>query len=760
MGKHQKPVFKKHTNSPNGRPTIGFLNASGLQFFHQAWRGMADVAREHNINAVNFIGQYVQDTQGFKAQANILYDLIDAAQLDGLVIWSLMCNLLEPDETKAFYDRYRPLPIVSMGRQPMEGIPCIQSGGYEGMRKAIVHLIEDHGRRHIAFVKGLPNYQPHDERYQAYVDVLTEYGLPFDPARVAVPQDAAEVEQPDWGWGRVALYRLLDEQCADLDAIVVNDDRYAHDLLPELQARGIRVPDDIALVGFDDEEGSDCLTPPLTTVPIPIYELGQQAAKTLLAKMAGQKVPDQAIDVPSDRLIIRQSCGCLDPRVTQVVAGSVERAESTEPLAVSLAGQRENIVAEMVQAIDDSAIRLATSWAERIFNDFVAVLTTVTDEAASDQFLLTLDEILRQVIATDGNIQVWPQVLATLRRHILPYLTVGEDRDRAEDLMLQAQMMISEVGQRVQAYRELQAEQRKRVLNEIAAALATNFDLNNLADILARELPRLGIARGYLALYEDPQPYQYPQPIPEWSRLVLAYDDETSTDGRRIELEADGQRFPSRQLVPPEILSRQEPFSLIVQALYFRDKQIGFSVLEDGPDEGAIYELLRTQISSALQGDMLFQEAQQARLAAEKADQIKTRLLANVSHELRTPLNIILGYSRDVLGTPNPYDTKPPQALLDDLEHIHNSAEHQLRVVNDLLDLSRAEIDELDLYLELLDPRPLLQDAFDSIGHSMAESTVTWQLQLPDRLPLVQADPVRLRQILLNLLSNASKFTS
>jgi AraC-like DNA-binding protein/DNA-binding response OmpR family regulator len=96
---------------------------------------------------------------------------------------------------------------------------------------------------------------------------------------------------------------------------------------------------------------------------------------------------------------------------------------------------------------------------------------------------------------------------------------------------------------------------------------------------------------------------------------------------------------------------------------------------------------------------------------------------------------------------------------LDDLERIYSSAEHQLRVINDLLDLSRAEIDELDLYLELLNPRPLLQDAFDSIAHSVAEPTLTWQLQLPERLPLIQADPVRLRQVLLNLLSNAHKFT-
>ena len=117
------------------------MNASGLQFFHQAWRGVADVAREHNVNAISFVGQYVRDTQGFKAQANILYDLIDAEHLDGLVIQDLMCNLLDADEAQQFYERYRPLPIVSIGRRSIEGIPRVQREGYNGMRQAIIHLI-------------------------------------------------------------------------------------------------------------------------------------------------------------------------------------------------------------------------------------------------------------------------------------------------------------------------------------------------------------------------------------------------------------------------------------------------------------------------------------------------------------------------------------------------------------------------------------------------------------------------------------------
>ena len=169
---------------------------------------------------------------------------------------------------------------------------------------------------------------------------------------------------------------------------------------------------------------------------------------------------------------------------------------------------------------------------------------------------------------------------------------------------------------------------------------------------------------------------------------------------------------------------------------------------------------LADQLGIAISNARLYGEALQAQAAAEKADRLKTRLLANVSHELRTPLNVALNYIQAALSTPNPYGVELPQTLLEDLRHVRQSAEHLLRVINDLLDLSRAEIDELDLHPEILDPRPLLEEVFRSMADSLApQSTVAWRLQLPERLPMIQADPVRLRQILLNLLSNAHKFT-
>jgi len=169
---------------------------------------------------------------------------------------------------------------------------------------------------------------------------------------------------------------------------------------------------------------------------------------------------------------------------------------------------------------------------------------------------------------------------------------------------------------------------------------------------------------------------------------------------------------------------------------------------------------LADQLGVAMQNARLYGEAIQARASAEKADQLKTRLLANVSHELRTPLNVILGYIQAVLESPNPYKVDIPPELLKDLQHIGRNADHLLHVINDLLDLSRAEIDELDLQPEMIEPQAFLADIFDSIAESVdVPDTVAWHLQIPERLPSIQADLVRLRQILLNLLSNAAKFT-
>ncbi len=713
------------------RATIGFLTANiHIGAGRTVWPGIVDAAERCGLNLICFPGGGLHVSEGFEAQRNVIYDLVDAAWLDGLVSWSSTISVkLDPIETAEFHQRFRPLPMVSLA-QIIEGVPTLSIDSYHGMRAAICHLIEVHGYRRLAFIRGPATHFYAQERYRAYIDVLQEYGIPFAPELVTRPLR--------WDAGVESVQILLDEMHlrpgVDFQAVVAVSDLLLLGAMKAMQARGIQIPNDVAIVGFNDSIEGRLVTPPLTSVTMPFYEQGSRAVEELALQLAGEEVPAQV--VLQSRLIVRQSCGCPSEAVVQAAAGAVE--PSGVDLNLIYPALRAAFLSDLA-ALDDAPEALSQS-AGKLFDAFQA---DRVDEEPRGRFLAELEIVLEEAAQQGGDVAIWQDIMSALRRRLLPHLTEVE-RCRAEDVFGQARVVIGETAQRAQAYRQWLAERQAEMLREIGQALITTFNVNTLTDVLAERLPNLGIKSCYLALYENPALSL------EQARLILAY-----TEQGRVTLEPSGRPFRSQQLVPAGLLPPGRQYSLLVEPLYFREEQIGFGVFEIGPRDGALYEVLRGHISSALKGALLFAEAQQARSAAEKADQIKTRLLTNVSHELRTPLNIILDTTRNALRAAPPDEA----ALLIDVQHIQHNAEHQLRVINDLLDLSRAEIDELDLYLELLDPRPLLEEAFYSLADSVDQRSVAWCLQLPDRLPWLNADAVRLRQTLLNLLSNARKFT-
>lgn len=171
-------------------------------------------------------------------------------------------------------------------------------------------------------------------------------------------------------------------------------------------------------------------------------------------------------------------------------------------------------------------------------------------------------------------------------------------------------------------------------------------------------------------------------------------------------------------------------------------------------------QTLADQLGIALRNAQLYAQALEAKAEAERASLLKSRLLANVSHELRTPLNIILGYSQAALGDPNPYGAPLPAELRHDLRHIQRSGQHLGRLIDDLLNLAQAESGALEVYPQQTDVAALVADVFQAMAGSNRDGAVEWRLQLPETLPPLWADPVRLRQVLLNLLSNAARFTT
>jgi signal transduction histidine kinase/ActR/RegA family two-component response regulator len=145
-----------------------------------------------------------------------------------------------------------------------------------------------------------------------------------------------------------------------------------------------------------------------------------------------------------------------------------------------------------------------------------------------------------------------------------------------------------------------------------------------------------------------------------------------------------------------------------------------------------------------------------AKEAAEQANRTKSAFLANMSHELRTPLNAIIGYSEMLQEEA---EDVGQEDFVPDLQKIHAAGKHLLALINDVLDLSKIESGKMELYLETFDVKALVKEVESTIAPLVERNGNVLEISYPEELETMHADVTRVRQVLFNLLSNASKFT-
>ena len=173
-------------------------------------------------------------------------------------------------------------------------------------------------------------------------------------------------------------------------------------------------------------------------------------------------------------------------------------------------------------------------------------------------------------------------------------------------------------------------------------------------------------------------------------------------------------------------------------------------------DEVSVLQTLADQVAVAIDNARSFELSQQAVMEMREADRLKSQFLANMSHELRTPLNSIIGFSRVILKG---IDGPVTELMQQDLTAIYNSGQHLLGLINDILDSAKIEAGKMELAFDEVNIQDLTHSVLSTMSGLIKDKPIEMRQFIEQDTPTVRADAIRIRQVMINLLSNAAKFT-
>ncbi len=722
---------------------LGFLSDYVYETYSSSiFRSVQTACEEAGLNFIGFEGGFSRILFGlYNQRKNAVIDLVDKCNLDGMILLAEHAsNTMTDVEIKRLFLNLEGVPIVSIGRSTLASTSVLIDNK-RSTRDLVLHLVKDHGYHRIAFLNGPDTSSDGKQRCEAYRDALRECGVTVDEKLIVYGGDF-------YSSGEKAVEILLEQRRARFDAIIAANDSMAIFAIHELERRGVRVPEDVAVAGFDDIEAGRRLTPGLTTVRQSFYDIGRESVKAMRSILSGENVPRRIV-MPT-HLVIRESCGCTDAdKLRRILSRDVRPIANHKARGKS---PRRNPAA--------NAARPAADLEKLMPSLFEKPGVTPAVEALAREFPADGDEdgrrfFLRRLGELFGRLFDMKVGLDDVCRLIALLFSGAEgsdgDSERREALRALREESLVLAGLQAQVH---QADRDSKKKAYESSELIINDDFLNvlhvgrLKEIIYMQLPKMQFKRFFVCMYTDSSRRE--------AKLLMQYHS-----GSGIHPVPDRSTFPAKRLVPG-IMRNNAGFAYMVVALFFEDKDFGY-MLFDITDLGIepLYDDLATQISGAINSAMqakaiheyagqLEEKVKERTRQLEAATRERADFFNDIAHEIKNPLTLINNYL-------DAYIAKQGQS--EELRVLKTKFESLLEVMIEYLSREKIESGKIVYRHDQVSDFSgiLLNDVI-----LFRETARRKGIRLEDAVEpgvFVAVDPEALERVIGNLLHNAVRFT-
>lgn len=480
--KAAKPTNRK-------RPTLGLLIDWVSDYQMGIVSGTVDAAKAHDINLLCIEGGCIGTKTPQQIQRNLLYDLVTDQDVDGLIILSASIgHYTSIKKLRAFCQRYQPLPTVTIANK-VEGCSSLQVNNASGIQALIHHLINIHHYHQFAVITGPPDNHDSLLRLNTIKETLATYHIQLD-------EDLIFIGDFSFNSGIEAITALIDDRRKPFDLLCAVSDEMALGALEALRSRGIQVPEEIGVVGFDNIVASAFSEPSLTTVNQSLYDQGAQSVECLLKMIQTGQAPTDIV-LPT-KLVVRDSCGCFSHV-------ALMDAQTHDPVATwsfdsLFSTDKDAFVEFMLEKTRDYFTNKNESDFRQIIHQIVDAFYSQLLLKKENLFMKTCHKILQR-FRNDSNIFSWQKFFYELRCQFLNHCQDATLIAEIEEIFLKIAVIVGEKAIEHEHLIRNELFKNNITVNSISSILLGTNHIAQLLETLESYLPQLGISSFFITKF-------------------------------------------------------------------------------------------------------------------------------------------------------------------------------------------------------------------------------------------------------------------